>query len=84
MIRIVRGIYGMYENGVVIPKTAESGEFTLPDDEEARLVSAGVAEYCGIPVNEEREKKSGRSRRTGKMAADESDMLPEMDAADPV
>lgn len=41
MIRLISGVYGA-ENGMKRPK---DGPFSLTDNEEARLVSRGVAEY---------------------------------------
>lgn len=56
MIKIIKGVYGfMGENGVVSPKTSEDEPFSLPMEQEARLVSLGVAEYvvaedAGAPI----------------------------------
>lgn len=48
MIKISRGVYGFIdENGTVRPKTARDGAFSVSEDEEARLVNLGVAEYVG-------------------------------------
>lgn len=48
MIKISRGVYGFIdENGTVQPKTARDGAFSASEDEEARLVNLGVAEYVG-------------------------------------
>ena len=48
MIKISRGVYGFIdENGTVRPKTARDGAFSASEDEEARLVNLGVAEYVG-------------------------------------
>ena len=41
MIRLISGVYGA-EDGMKRPK---DGPFSLTDNEEARLVSRGVAEY---------------------------------------
>lgn len=46
MIQIIKGTYGyMNENGIVKPKTAKDKPFSLSEEQEARLVGLGVAEY---------------------------------------
>lgn len=56
MIKIIKGVYGfMSENGIVRPKTSEDEPFSLPVEQEARLVDLGVAEYVhtedvGAPI----------------------------------
>ena len=48
MIKIVRGVYGFKDkNGIVRPKTEADEPFELLPEQEARLVSIGVAEYVG-------------------------------------
>ena len=48
MIRIIRGVYGYLDkDGIVRPKTEADAPFALTEDQEARLVRLGVAEYVG-------------------------------------
>ena len=50
MIKIIKGTYGyMDKNGIVRPKTANDEPFTLTQEQEARLVGLGVAEYVTEP-----------------------------------
>lgn len=58
MIKIIKGVYGyMDKNGTVHPKTVKDEPFALTAEQEARLVSRGVAEYVGAaPVDELPEK----------------------------
>lgn len=48
MIQIIRGTYGLYENGMVTPKTSKSKPFTLPEDKEHELVVRGIAAYVSV------------------------------------
>ena len=45
MIKIVSGVYGDYTTGKVVAKNKDSAPFELPEEEEKRLVDAGVAIY---------------------------------------
>ena len=68
MIKISRGVYGFIdENGTVRPKTARDGAFSASEDEEARLVNLGVAEYVG----EEPRKEEKPSEETPEEAPEE-------------
>ena len=50
MIKIISGVYGYQDkNGCVKPKTEKDGPFSLAEEQEARLVGLGVAEYVGKP-----------------------------------
>lgn len=49
MVQIVRGVYGHYINGRVVPKTKDSEPFTLTPEQEERLVKAGIAKYVNLP-----------------------------------
>lgn len=50
MIKIIKGTYGyMDEHGIVRPKTADDEPFALTQEQEARLVGLGVAEYVTEP-----------------------------------
>ena len=50
MIKIVTGVYGHYVNGRVIRKDETSAPFELTPEQEARLVSNGIAKYVDAPV----------------------------------
>ena len=48
MIKIVQGVYGFLDkDGIVRPKTEADEPFELLPEQEARLVSLGVAQYVG-------------------------------------
>lgn len=49
MIRIIRGVYGHYTGGHVVPKDKMSNPFLLDPEQEARLVRSGVAVYVEEP-----------------------------------
>ena len=54
MIKIVRGVYGYVDkDGIVRPKTEADDPFELLPEQEARLVSLGVAKYVGSAVSEQ-------------------------------
>lgn len=47
MIKIIKGTYGYRtERGIVKPKTAKDGPFSVSPEREAELVAMGVAEYA--------------------------------------
>lgn len=53
MIKIVQSTYGYLDkNGVVKPKTSKDEPFELTEEQEARLVDLGVAEYVNTPAQE--------------------------------
>lgn len=45
MIRIIAGVYGYRENGIITPKDKDSRPFSLNPEREAELVRLGIAEY---------------------------------------
>lgn len=51
MIKIIAGVYGHYTGGRVVPKDATAAPFELTPEQEARLVSKGIAKYVDAPVN---------------------------------
>ena len=54
MIKIVRGVYGYVDkDGIVRPKTEADDPFELLPEQEARLVSLGVAKYVVSAVSEQ-------------------------------
>lgn len=48
MIQIIRGVYGHYIDGHVVPKDKNSEPFALTPEQEKRLVRIGVAEYVEL------------------------------------
>ena len=70
MIRIISGTYGHLVDGRVRPKTAVSEPFSLPPEQEARLVSRGIAIY----VNEA---PAEADASIGVEASDQVDGIPE-------
>lgn len=43
MIKMIKGTYGLMQNGTVVAMTKRSGSFSLSEEREAQLVAAGVA-----------------------------------------
>ena len=52
MIQIIRGVYGHYIDGHVVPRDKNSGPFALAPEQEKRLVRIGVAKYVDNPVDD--------------------------------
>lgn len=49
MIQIIRGVYGHYVDGTVHAKGVDSEPFSLPPEQEKRLVKQGIAVYVSAP-----------------------------------
>lgn len=53
MIKIIKGTYGYRtDGGIVKPKTAKDGPFSVSPEREAELVAMGVAEYVSEEVKD--------------------------------
>lgn len=52
MIKIIAGVYGYKENGIILPKDKDSEPFSLDPEREAELVAQGVAEYANVIIPE--------------------------------
>lgn len=52
MIKIIAGVYGYKENGIISPKDKDSEPFSLDPEREAELVAQGVAEYANVIIPE--------------------------------
>lgn len=52
MIKIIAGVYGYKENGIILPKDKDSEPFSLDPEREAELVAQGVAEYANVIILE--------------------------------
>lgn len=65
-VKIIKGIYGYKDaKGTITPMTSKDGAFRLTDEQEARLVSKGVAVY----VNSESEKVQQEKTQKNKKVA---------------
>lgn len=53
MIKIIAGVYGHKEGVSIKPKTANDAPFSLPPEQEERLVKRGVAVYVDAEPNAE-------------------------------
>lgn len=52
MIKIIAGVYGHKENGIITPKDKDSEPFSLNPEREAELVTRGIAEYANVIIPE--------------------------------
>lgn len=52
MIKIIAGVYGYKENGIILPKDKDSEPFSLDPEREAELVAQGVAEHANVIIPE--------------------------------
>lgn len=52
MIKIIAGVYGHKENGIITPKDEDSEPFSLTPEREAELVARGIAEYANVIIPE--------------------------------
>lgn len=52
MIKIIAGVYGHKENGIITPKDKDSEPFSLNPEREAELVARGIAEYANVIIPE--------------------------------
>ena len=50
MIRMISGTFGLLVDGIVVAKTKASEPFEASEEQEARLVKLGMAEYVNAPV----------------------------------
>lgn len=74
MIKIISGVYGYLDkNGCVKPKTEKDGSFSLSEEQEARLVGLGVAEYVNTQdtVKEPETEPDGAEKPLEEMTAKE-------------
>lgn len=74
MIQMVQGTYGYVgPDGILKPKTAKDGPFSVSEEQEARLVGLGVAVYTG-------EKTAENGAEEDVKPADEEPALEDMTA----
>lgn len=55
MIKMIAGVYGYKEGGIIMPKDKNSEPFSLNPEREAELVARGVAVYANLIIPEELE-----------------------------
>lgn len=53
MIKMIAGVYGYREGGIIVPKDKNSEPFSLDPEREAELVACGVASYANLIIPEE-------------------------------
>ncbi len=52
MIKMIAGVYGYREGGIIMPKDKNSEPFSLDSEREAELVARGVAVYANLIIPE--------------------------------
>jgi hypothetical protein len=71
MIHIVRGVYGYLDkDGIVRPKTSADKPFELTEEQEARLVNLGIAQYVEN-VKDEQESEETAPEETEEVATED-------------
>ena len=82
MIKIIAGVYGYKENGIILPKDKDSEPFSLDPEREAELVAQGVAEYANVIIPEaelEPEPETAGAEQQPEAEEPEQDLEPEAD-----
>lgn len=83
MIKIIAGVYGYKENGIILPKDKDSEPFSLDPEREAELVAQGVAEYANVIIPEAElepePETTGAEQRPAKDPAEPEAEEPEQD-----
>lgn len=78
MIKIIAGVYGYKENGIILPKDKDSEPFSLDPEREAELVAQGVAEYANVIIPEA-EQRPAEDPAEPEAEEPEQDLEPEAD-----
>lgn len=78
MIKIIAGVYGYKENGIILPKDKDSEPFSLDPEREAELVTQGVAEYANVIIPEA-EQQPAEDPAEPEAEEPEQDLEPEAD-----
>ena len=84
MIKIIAGVYGYKENGIILPKDKDSEPFSLDPEREAELVAQGVAEYANVIIPEaelEPEADGDEDPQNEKPEKPEAELEPEPETA---
>ena len=60
MIKMIAGVYGYREGGIITPKDKNSEPFSLEPEREAELVERGLAVYANLIIPEEEPEPAGQ------------------------
>ena len=83
MIKMIAGVYGYKEGGIIMPKDKNSDPFSLEPEREAELVKRGLAVYANLIIPEEEPEPAGQNDEDGqkqKPEYSEKMKLPELQA----
>ena len=61
MIKMIAGVYGYKEGGIIMPKDKNSEPFSLEPEREAELVERGLAVYANLIIPEEEPEPDGQN-----------------------
>lgn len=61
MIKMIAGVYGYKEGGIIMPKDKDSEPFSLEPEREAELVERGIAVYANLIIPEEEPEPTGQN-----------------------
>ena len=61
MIKMIAGVYGYKEGGIIMPKDKDSEPFSLNPKREAELVACGVAVYENLTIPEDETKPADQN-----------------------
>ena len=61
MIKMIAGVYGYKEGGIIMPKDKDSEPFSLKPEREAELVERGIAVYANLIIPEEEPEPAGQN-----------------------
>ncbi len=70
MIKMIAGVYGYKEGGIIMPKDKNSEPFSLDSEREAELVARGVAAYANLIIPEEKPKTTNQNSEDGQNGDD--------------
>lgn len=65
MIKMIAGVYGYKEGGIIMPKDKNSDPFSLEPEREAELVKRGLAVYANLIIPEEEPEPAGQNDEDG-------------------
>ena len=65
MIKMIAGVYGYKEGGIIMPKDKISDPFSLEPEREAELVKRGLAVYANLIIPEEEPEPAGQNDEDG-------------------
>ena len=70
MIRMIKGIYSHFVDGLNVDETVQTGPFSLASEDEAELVAKGCAEYVDTPTPAESANVGKKGKKKGGKVAD--------------